>query len=183
MVHYQPLLDVTTGDGWSSVSTGGAAWVAKARHGGHNTYELEVGNGPGDRDEADFEAFRATGTYPFALEYDSLSGAATLDVDGTTASHGVVTGLDGAVSITAKAPAAGRVLVSDLALNGETLHVDVDADATGSATRVLRHAVVDGAQSGLGFTLTGIVDVDLDSVAAGDLNDETPAFQIEVERA
>lgn len=166
------VLGIETGDGWAPVS--GNTWVAKARFGDNNptagAYELEVGYGPGSRDEGN-HGWTDNTTEGFTLSFDG-SSTATLTVGNDTVTYSV-TSANGSIGLTAKSHTDGTTTVSNLALDGNPLATSTVVSTGGTYA----HIVISGSDLTDGFTLTGDITFDWDA----NTQDERPAVQINVE--
>jgi len=168
-----PFLETSTGTGWATMDT---AWIAKARYGDNiptaGAYELEVGTGPGDRDEEN-AGFTSGQTEPFSLVYDAVAGEATFAIAGKSVTH-AVPGANGKLFVTAKPPADGQVDVENVTLNGQ----DVGSpDGVSATDGTYMHLTIDGANLQNGFSLSG----EATFTWAGTTANELPSFQVDVE--
>lgn len=175
---------VTEATGWASVAN---HWIAKARNGGANTYEMEVGRGPGDRSEDDLN-WVDNQSLPFTLSFDAVTGYAFLDVDGTISTYdNLVTSFtplsgssNGQIAVHGKASTGNTIdieLVSlNLASSGPVvLTGDTSLFNDGSVSEMM-HLGMSGLDLSQGFTLTGTIGVD----RGGSTTDERPAMEIHV---
>lgn len=182
-----PQVTVASDDGWASVP---GHWIAKARNTNSN-YELEIGRGSGDRDEDEF-AWVDNQALPFTLTFNSTTGEATLDVNGTqtvyNASGADVTSFtsltgsaNGALALHGKASSGNTIQIELVSLNLQSVGpvtlsgtTSLLNDGTGSE---IQHLVMTGLDMSQGFTLSGNVTVD----RGGSTTDERPAMEIHVQ--
>ncbi len=171
-------LVVTEGDGWSPEALSGVLnqnrWVAKARYGANNptgSYELEVGYGPGFRDEGNHVYASGVGE-SFSLAYDDTTKIATVTVGNDSATYDLSGGTAGtptSIGITAKGGSGDSTSLTGIFFNGNAVP-DLVSPTTGPVHHSLSGSEIEG-----NFLLTGTLTLNWVSP-----QDELPALQIDV---
>ncbi len=171
-----PPVTVTTGASWSPEALAAGGWTAKGRFGDNNptagAYEMEVGFGPGDRDEDNHGWTSGVGE-TFTLVYNSGTEVATLTIGSDVSTYTLTgAGIPTSIGITAKGADIGVT-----SLTGATLDGNPIADTT-STNGVYEHTSVTGPEVMDGdFTLTGTLTL----TWTGATSNEKPALQIDVD--
>lgn len=170
-----PDPEVTETDGWSIVDTGdGKDWFAKAKVQEPNPasdFEVQVGINDGSLfDQGDTE-YSDNVPAAFTLVYDG-SGTATFTANGVATSYAVGTTAISNIGITIKAPSDATTTVDSLSLSTGSLS---DTDVT--VTDGTRNLTITGASLDSGFTLTGNVTFDWDTLTS---NGEDQKMQISI---
>jgi len=170
----EPEIITTTGTGWSPESTGALnqnRWLAKSRYGGVNTYELEVGFGPGLRSENNHNTWSDNVGETFTLNYNNTTKTATLTVGSDVSTYQVTgAGTPTSVGITAKGSASyGITKFTGAMLDGNAIPDTVATAGANAYTSVSGPAVFGD------FVLTGTVTLDWETPV-----NEGPTLQVDV---
>lgn len=168
-----------SGDGWSPEAADQTAvlgvdrWVAKARYGDNNptagAYELEVGFGPGSRDEQN-TSYVDSVSQAFSLVYDDTTKIATVMVGSDSATYDLTgVGTPQSVGITAKGGSDDATSLTNITVDGLAV-ADLVSPTTGNVFTSLSGSAIEGD-----FTILGDLTFTLVSP-----QDELPALQIDV---
>jgi len=173
----QTPVGISVTDSWSSVDTGdGYDWFAKSKIQEPNPasdFEVQVGVGDSistDFDQADTE-YPNGDTVPFTLTYDG-SGSATFTANGTSTTYPVGTDSISNIGVNVKAPSNATTGVSGLSLSTGSL-----GTTNVSVTNGTRNLTMSGADLDSGFTLSGDLTFDWDTLTS---NGEDQKMQISV---
>jgi len=154
-----PEITTTTGTGWSP-EAGGVLnqnrWLAKSRYGGINTYELEVGFGPGLRSEDNHNTWADNVGETFTLNYNNTTKVATLTVGSDVSTYTVTgAGTPTSIGITAKGSASyGITKFTGATLDGNAIPDTIATTSAHANTSISGPAVAGD------FVLTGTVTLD-----------------------
>ena len=155
-------------------------WFSKARNGGSNTFELQVGNTLDDSDTTHYDYSSSSFDGAFELAYDAASETAEFTVMNSetgTVSHGIDDSTGNVLSIVARGNDSDhRARVSNVRINGT---IPTGADVVEADGDEIVSLNVEDVGTATSWTLTGDIEFEgLDNDPSA--SDENPAMYVDV---